>query len=195
MTISNGYATLDEFKTWQRITSTDASDDTLIEGLVELASRFIDAETKRTFYARSETHYFDVPEGRELTLDDDLLTVTTLTNGDTTVLTSTYYNLIPKNKAPYYAIRLKETSAYSWSENSSGNTEYVISVAGTWGYSATAPADIKNACLMIVASAYNRRAGENQTGVARITAAGVVITPEDIPSSAWSIIRGYRKHL
>lgn len=195
MTLTNGYCTLAEFKSWQNITSTNATDDTTIEGIIEMASRFIDAETKRTFYARSETKYFDVPEGRELPLNDDLLTITTLTNGDGTVLTSTYYNLVPKNRSPYYAIRLKELSSYAWSVDSSGNTEYVITVVGTWGYASTAPADIKNACLMIAQSVYNRRGGENVTGVARITGAGVVITPEDIPSGAWQIIRAYRRYL
>jgi hypothetical protein len=197
MAIANGYCDLASFKAWRAITSTNATDDGAIEGLIELASRFIDAETKRTFYSRSETRYFSVPDGLELHLDDDLLTISTngLVNGDATVITSTYYHLLPKNKAPYHTIKLKDSSAYNWTQDSNGDTEYVISVAGTWGYSATTPADIKNACLMIASSAYNRMTGENQTGVARITAAGVVITPEDIPSSAMLIIRGYKRRL
>jgi hypothetical protein len=130
-------------------------------------------------------------------LDDDLLTISAsgLVNGDGTVILATDYHLIPKNKSPYFEIKLKDTSSITWQSSSSGGFEYVITVIGTWGYSATAPADIKNACLMIVASAYNRRAGENTSGITHITAAGVVITPEDIPSSVWTIIRGYRKHL
>ena len=191
MAITNGYATLAEYKLWADISSTDTNDDSVIEDLVELASRYIDHKTGRTFYARTETRYFDVPRmgSRELRLDDDLLTITTLTNGDDSSIANTEYNFIPKNITPYYAIRLKASSSAYWNFDSDGNGEFVISVAGTWGYTATAPDDIKSACLMIATSAYKRRFGESTSSTATITAAGVVLTPQDIPSQAADIIR------
>ena len=189
MAITNGYATLEKFKLWADIASTDANDDSVIEDLVELASRYIDHKTGRTFYARTETRYFDVPGSRELRLDDDLLTITTLTNGDDTSIANTEYNFIPKNVAPYYAIKLKASSSAYWTFDSDGNSEFVISVAGTWGYVATTPDDIKSACLMIAVGAYKKRFGENVSSTATITAAGVVLTPQDIPSHAADIIR------
>ena len=159
MAISNGYSTLAQFKPLAKITSTDATDDTAIEGLIEDASRFLDSETGRTFYARTETRYFSLPEdgGRELRMDDDLLTITTLTNGDAATIAATEYNLIPKNSTPKYAIRLKEASDYWWEADSSGNTEYVITIVGTWGYTATAGNDIRSACLQIALSMYQGR--------------------------------------
>ncbi len=59
-------------------------------------------------------------------MDDDLLTITTLTNGDTTVITSTYYDLLPKNDSPKYAIQLKESSPYYWEVDANGDDDFVI---------------------------------------------------------------------
>lgn len=191
--ISNAYATLEEFKHFAKLENTDTVDDNVIIDIIEGASRWIDAETGRTFYARTETRYYDVPEDRFLPLDDDLLTVTTLTNGDSQVLTTSHYNLWPKNKAPYLAINMKESSPYYWASDSDSNTEAVITVVGTWGYSATAPSDINIACLQIAQNAYKRRFGENVSSVATMTAAGVVITPQDIPATVARTIEKYRR--
>jgi len=92
-------------------------------------------------------------------------------------------------------IHLKESSSYVWEPDSSGNYEYAISVVGSWGYSTTAPADVKMAALQICQSAYKRRFGENVTSAATISAAGIVITPEDVPGAAWTVIRSYRRRL
>jgi len=195
MAISNGYATLAEYKLYHSIDSADTNDDAVIEDLIEAASRFIDAQTGRTFYARTETRYFSVPNGRTLRFDDDLLTITTLTNGDGNTIASTEYYFLPRNVAPKYALRLKEASTTQWYPDSDSNYEYVISLAGTWGYAATRPDDINVACLEIARSAYGRRSGENMDGIAQVTAAGVVITPRDITGFAQTILRRYRKFL
>jgi len=47
----------------------------------------------------------------------------------------------------------------------------------------------------MVTSAYHRRFGSNVEGAATITGAGVVITPQGIPKSAWDVIKTYRKLL
>ena len=197
MAIENGYATLAEYKAWQTVSSTDATDDGVIEQIVEAASRYIDGETARTFYARTETRYFSVPNpaSRQLDLDDDLIAITTLTNGDGNTIAATEYNLIPKNVTPYRAIKLKASSTYCWTCDSNGNTEYVISNLGTWGWAATAPHDIRQACLMIAISMYKRRFGENVSSTYKVTAAGIVVTPQDVPSQAAAIIRKYNRWL
>jgi len=195
MTISNGYTSLSEFKAWQSVSSTDTTDDEVIEDIIEAASRYIDGETARTFYARTETRYFSVPKGRQLDLDDDLIAITTLTNGDANTIAATEYNLIPKNVTPYRAIKLKASSTYYWTHDSDGNSEYVISIAGTWGWAATAPHDIRQACLMIAMSMYKRRFGENVSSTYKVTAAGIVVTPQDVPSQAAAIIRKYNRWL
>jgi uncharacterized phiE125 gp8 family phage protein len=198
--ITNGYCTLAEVKALAMPeANADAADDAVIEDLVEAASRYIDNKTHRTFYSRTETRYFNVPDEqnntRRLWMDDDLRTVTTLTNGDTTVLTVADYYLEPRNGAVKYAVVLKQSSTEYWQGTTDGDTEGAISIAGSWGYCATGshPDDIKTACILIASQLYKRRFGENQTSTSLVTAAGVVITPEDVPGVAREIINSYRR--
>jgi hypothetical protein len=171
---------------------TNGTDDGVIERMIDGASRYIDSETKRTFYARTETRLFDCPSGRTLWLDDDLLSITTLTNGDGVVITSTDYVLEAPNRYPKYAICLRDTSSLTWQPTSAGSYEQAISVLGTWGWlsspTASVPPDIKMATEQIVVAAYHRRMGQNMTSTSTVTAAGVVITPEDIPAFARRVI-------
>lgn len=194
MSVVNGYTTLAKIKAIMGILSTDAADDTVIEDMITQASRLIDDITRRTFYARTETHYYDTPKNRFLYVDDDdLLTITTLTNGDAVVIASTDYILEPANATPKYIIKLKASSTISWQGDSSGNTEQAISLAGTWGATSTAPADIESACNDIVISAYHRRNGENTSGVATVTSGGLVITPQQIPASAMPALHHWQR--
>lgn len=191
------YASVTEFKAYQRITSTDTTDDGVITDILEAASRLIDNLARRTFYARTATKYYDVPDEYDGDIlyieDDDLLTVTTLTNGDTTVLTTSDYILLPNNSSPKWGIKLKDSSTYTWEQDSDGNDEQVITIVGTWGWSASAPDDIKEACLQIASAYYHRRFGENMTADTTISTGGVVISPVDIPASARSIIKRYER--
>lgn len=186
------YASTGDFKSYARITSTDTTDDGVIADILSAAGKLIDSETRRTFYPRTETHLYDVPDDSTLYIeDDDLLAVTTLTNGDATVLTTADYILLPANSSPKYAIKLKGSSNNSWESDSNGNSEQAISVLGSWGYSYSAPADIAEACLQIATAFYHRRFGENMAAESTFTAGGVMITPKDIPASARSIISNY----
>lgn len=194
MAVVNGYCTLEDIQDLLRIDSVDGGDDAVIEDMITRASRLIDGITRRTFYARTETHLYDVPWGRTLCIDDDdLLTITTLTNGDAEVLLVADYYLYPRNSSPKWQIVLKESSVKSWQPDSSSNTEGVISVAGTWGYSATTPKDIEAACLQIARADYMRRNGTNVTEESVITPAGSVITPSGIPKSALETLYRYRR--
>ena len=114
MTSRNAYATLADYKAYVtargQTTSTDAADDVVIDGLLDSASRFIDDETGRVFYPYVQIRYYDVPDSRELCLDEDLLEVLTLVNGDGTTITTSDYHLVPKNIYPAYAIKINELS-------------------------------------------------------------------------------------
>jgi hypothetical protein len=202
MTITNGYATLPEFKAYVTgpgsTISTDSGDDAVIESIIEGASRYIDRETLRTFYARAaEARLQDVPDGQTLYVDDDLFSIDTggLVNGDGTVIVAANYQLLPLNKSPKYAIRLNLSSSYAWAISSSTGASGAISVTGSWGYSATAPHDIRLACLTIAKGVYNRRFGENQSSDTITVAGGMVITPKDVPAMAAATINAYRRRL
>ena len=194
MTITNGYVTLQQFKDAAIPKATaDSIDDSVIEDIIENTSRFIDGETNRTFYARTETRKYNVPRGMTLALDDDLISVTTLTNGNDVAIASTKFILEPANSVPKYAIKLKESAGYLWVGETDGDTEQVIDVAGSWGYATTAPNDIRQACLDISIQAYLRRMGKNNTGTVNITAAGVIISPQDVPQQARRILNHYKR--
>lgn len=196
MAIVNGYCTLQEMKDYIVTSTTDATDDAVIEDIIEGVSRDFDLFTGRTFYARTETHTYDTPSDYELWIgDDDLLTITTLTNGDATVITSGQYKLYPLNKNPKYKLCLLPTTGVYWDFDSNGNREGAISIVGTWGYSASAPDDIKEACKREVNSRYKKRFGENTTSTATITAMGVVLAPEGFSKETIMTLKKYERRV
>jgi len=143
MSTLNAYATLAEFKAyWQDrggTTKTDTGDDAVIERLLRTASQLLDTKTGRHFWPSVETRYFSVPDGesidpRRLDLDEDLLEVISVANGDGTTLPSSAYDLLPRNLTPYNGIRLKDNVPYIWVSNTTGNIHFVIAVTGIWGF-------------------------------------------------------------
>jgi len=148
------YAPIDDLKAHLKIDDDDTTDDLLLRDLLEAYTARMDVETGRNFEARTATRYYEADslDGDTLRVND-LLTITTLTNGDSsgTTIPSTEYWLTPRNEGPPYdGIRLKSTSTYYWEVD----VDYWISVAGTWGWSATPPADIAQACIDWAAWAY-----------------------------------------
>lgn len=125
-----------------------------------------------------------------LRLDEDLLSVDELKNGDSTgtVIPSTGYWLEPRNETPRQFIRLRST--HQWVFGTDGE----ISVAGTWGYSTGAPADIVRATLELAAYIY--RLKDSQTF--DVTAApdiGVITVPQGVPRHVRRVLDdgGYRR--
>jgi hypothetical protein len=274
MTTLNAYASLADYKSWIAVrggsVSTDTSDDASIESILRGVSRYIDGQTRRQFYPTVETRYYDIPRGRMLELDADLLEVITLTNGDGTTIAGTEYLLESRNSTPYWGIKLKGSSSVVWQADASGNSERVIAVNGIWGYhdryslawllgSTAAEAmddsetgydvtsgaafavgslirfdnelgylsavvtntltttrgenfstaashltginvyiwqvmeDIKTTCLEIAQSVYGTRSGQSASGKITVTAAGVVIRPEEVPPLAQKVLDSYRR--
>jgi hypothetical protein len=270
-------ATLADFKAYSvargQTASTDATDDAVIVDLLEVASRYLDDKTGRQFYPSIETRLYDIPEDSSLYLDADLLSLTTLTNGDAAAISSTDYVLLPSNETPRYCIRLKGDAGVQWEADSDNDTEQVISVLGWWGYrqkysqrawmsvgtlgaaitdtttlaftmtaghsvvpgqilkidseifnvnavatntvtplargdnGSTAAThlngatvyrwvpqeEVHNAVLEIANSAYQRRFGKAVGESATVTAAGVVLSPRDIPAMAAECIKSFMR--
>ena len=132
----NGYTTLAVWKEWKQSSgtalATDTTDDSTINEIIEGVSRFIDAETGRTFYPRVQSRVFDAPRGtkddRVLWLDDDLLEVLSVTNGDDTTVSSSDYNTFPFNDYPKSWLKFKQAISTIWEVDSNGNSEGVIDV-------------------------------------------------------------------
>jgi hypothetical protein len=272
MTILNAYMTLAEYKNWPAITSTDATDDSVLEKLIQAASRYIDNKTGRHFYPRINTRVYDIPDSAELRVKGDLLEVVTFTNGDDDTFSTTDYILLPANDYPKHTIKLRNLASAWWELDTNYGDQQVIDVAAVWGYhnlyderawsvggtlgaamttttdtavtlasshacvtgqiwridneilngsistntltaivrgdnGSTAAThvigttvyfwnpqdDIKEAAIMLVASLDKRRAGDSISSETIATAAGVLITPRDVPGFTADVINTYKR--
>lgn len=176
---------------------TDTSDDGVIEILIEAASRYLDRETGDIFYLGSadETRYY-TPKGSNRKIRFDSLgsftsiSVDSTGSGDYSALQATDYNLMPPNAAakglPYTGaeIAVLSTSYFSTFRNST-------KLVGKFGWPAV-PKDIKEACLSIAQNLNGARSGQSSGGNVTITAAGIVIRPQDVPAFAQKVIEHYR---
>lgn len=187
--INNGYCTLDEFKAYARIDTTSILDDSVLVMFIEAASRYIDKLTNTTFYTVTANRHFDEPFTTTLFFNDYCTAINSITNGDGSPVVAADYVTLPADANYIYAVTLIRNT---WKSSPSTSLQ-CITVNANWGKAATTPADIKECCLLIIKSAYNRRFGENITSTSTVTQAGVVITPEDIPAKAREIINQNRK--
>lgn len=186
------YTTLSEVRTALKIAISDTGDDAFLEALIERASRYIDEYTGRFFVAEAQTRYFDPVQDvydRTLLLDEDLLTVTTLTNGDGTVVTASEYVFEPRNNSPKHGITLKASASQSWTFDT--DPENAISVEGTWGYSVTAPNPITQACIRLVVWWYKNRV--QPFTVVGLPDAGMLPVAENMPNDIRLLLEPYRK--
>jgi hypothetical protein len=203
MTISNGYASLAEFKAWITVRggtiSTDAADDAVMEDVVEQASRYIDEQTGRRFWkpGSDETRYYTPEDSTELEIDDLSTTPTSISvdysGAETrayTALASTDYDLLPENadtlSRPWTAVEIRSTSGDYFPTQRMG-----VKIVGKFGWPSV-PDNIKNDCLSIAHNVWMGRQGQTGGGRMTITAAGIVIRPEDVPPMAQQDILTYR---
>jgi len=169
-------------------------DDDLLSDLLDRITKRIEARCGgRVFEAVSASRYFDSDalgeDGYTLYVDEDLVSVTTLKNGDAdaTVIADTEYWLVPRNQGPpYHGLRLKVDSDHSWEWGTDGWVE----VAGDWGWSATPPADVVQACLEWAAYAYQLK--DSQVfDVTAFPESGVIMIPKGIPAHVREALEPY----
>jgi hypothetical protein len=114
---------------------TGTGDDSLLLDSLEDASRALDGATHRFFYPKIATRYYDYQEQAQLKLDEDLLSVTTLTtdNEATTIEAANYFPMCGDsyNLQPYDRIRLKADGASVFGY--SGTSQRSQKVIGVWG--------------------------------------------------------------
>jgi len=159
MAITNGYATLAEVKA--RLGITDSTDDSILEQVVEAASRAIDNYCGRHFYQKTSTTLYLTGEFGDLLLVPDLVSVTTLKtddDGDRTyeaTWTTSDYDLSPYNASefskPYTRIETTPNGNYSFPTTAKG-----IEIAGTWGWPAV-PDEVNEACLLQAEILFKRK--------------------------------------
>ncbi len=185
------YTTVNELKTYLHITG--SGDDTLLGDLVTRASRMLDDHCGRWFVAQEETRRYDAVgshiTGKLLLFDADLLSLTSLTNGDGSSISLDDVILRPVNWQPYFGVALKQSSGLSWAYTT--DPEAAIEVEGEWGYSETAPEPIQQAALRLAAWLYRQRDTGAETGEVQVTDRGVSIAPARLPRDVLDLIGPY----
>lgn len=186
------YATLAELKLYLGIDTDETADDTLLTALLARAQVAIESDRGRRYAAVTTTRYYEASalRGGLLLLDDDLLTVTTLTNGDLagTVIAAANYILWPRNAGRYWGIRLKQSYSPGWVVD----TDCAIALAGTWGWSATAPVDIVQATIRWAAYFYRQKDAQ-VFDTTSDPATGQLIIPKGVPADVRLLLDNYPK--
>lgn len=132
MALENSYATLTELLAF--MPNSDNTDESMAINSLMAASRAIDRQTGTYFYPHVKTNYYDTPTKDKLNLYDDLLELTTLTNGDATEITSSYYKLYPYNSYPKFMIKLNPLGNIWFETSSTWDEMAAIQVLGFWGF-------------------------------------------------------------
>jgi hypothetical protein len=193
--IVNGYATLAEVKARLDIPTATTTYDTVLENVVEAASRWIDAWVSRTFYATTATRYFTPDTYTTLFLRDDLQSVTSIkTESSSSGGTRTYgytwsatdYDLEPYDGPPYTRIVMNPTGLYSFPL-----TTKSVEVVGTWGYCATGshPDAINEACLRQASRYFERN--KSPLGQVGGDATGFVARIQDADPDVTALLRSF----
>ncbi len=151
------FCTRTELKTYLGLAG--ASDDVLLDALVARAQKMIESTCRRTFEAGASTvHKFDAVQdvqGAVLYLDADLCAITSVTNGDGAPIAPSAYVTEPRNRTPYFALRLLDSSGLEWTYLD--DPQDAIEVNGRWAYSETAPEHVQQLCIEIAAALYRLR--------------------------------------
>jgi hypothetical protein len=182
------YITVSDFKTYRKITGT--TDDALILSMIAAATGYLelnwgyvyrcDADSDRDFYEG------DVEENR-LKFDKPLAQITSITNGDGSTLSTTDYITLPRD-APYYGVKLSNTSTVAWVTYPDP-----ITVTGRWAYSVTPPSRVKEACKIVTNFLYDKRSTGVDADRQIITAEGIIL-PAGI-SKAVADLMGAKNHV
>ena len=154
------YATLWQLRHYLGLAADETGDDVRLADFLRRASSYIDQVGFRRYDVRVETRQQNYPVrprssfGRfgqvgwmvnelnavntvnagELPVDDDLLAVTLVVNGDGSAISNTDYALEDPQAYPKRALRLTRASGKVWTPGSSGDWQQVIPVTGVWGY-------------------------------------------------------------
>jgi len=205
MAITNGYTTLNAIKTFLSIA--DSSDDTLLEGMIEAASRSIDRIANRRFYldstasARQYRAYNNV-----IAYVDDIGTTASLAvaiddDGDgvfeISLTQNTDYLLDPLTASslgrPFTQLTMVNT-AYVWPVFPgmfSNGLRPGVQVTARWGWPSV-PDDIETACQILTADLYKRKdspggiLGLGDLGAIRMSPLGRDVT---------AMVRAYKKEV
>uniref|UniRef100_UPI002B6D25C9 hypothetical protein n=1 Tax=Aggregatilinea sp. TaxID=2806333 RepID=UPI002B6D25C9 len=126
----NCYGTLDSLRRSLGLSAVQHTDDDLLLDLLGAASRLVERHTGRSFYPRRAVRALDYTGPGLLLLDDDLLDLHALTNGDGTGIALEVVRALPANEAVKSSLILDRTRAlFTYHDMPLA----AIEVDGTWG--------------------------------------------------------------
>jgi hypothetical protein len=189
------YPTVANLKTFLSISA--STDDTQLGWALNGAINYCEKLTGRKFVAATETRYFSAKsphvgqDKRTLFLHADCCAITTVTNGDGTVLTAYRKIGVDGNNAPWYKLVINPNEATFW-QNGADGTE--IEIAGSWGYSATCPHAIFEAILRLAAHNYRARSvGQGGAVTAVSKRAGLAVGAAEYPQDVIDAMMEFKR--
>lgn len=189
------YATLADLKTELGVTET--TDDNQLRDKINDAEAYINGETNRAFEAATATRYYgsdarDAYDSSILHIDEDLLSITALSNGDassTLIVAASYWLLNRNDGPPYHGIQLTDASGVTWEWDTDG----WVTLAGTWGYATDVMDDIRRATIRLAAY-YYRNKDSQVFDVTAMPEQGVIAIPKGVPVDVIQIIKRYKRY-
>lgn len=185
---------VDDVKEYLSIGVDEDEDDDLLARIVNAANEYIEHQTGRIFEdpGVDATRYFrraNISTNGTLWFDEDLLSLTTLTNGDAAEITSGNYELLPYNITPKRAVRILDSSSFYWSFDYNDSK---IAVTGRWAYSATVPYTAQQAAIRLASYIYRQK--DNSADIDRPVLAGDgnIIMPAKMPKDVTEFIDSMR---
>ena len=195
MAITNGYATLAELKARMGIPLADTADDSIMEAVIESASRMIDRFTGRFFYQTStQIRYYNAASNILVFVDDavsvdSVYTDRSLNRSWSHLVAASNWELGPLNNSPmglpYTEIRMKYLAGDSFDLCLEG-----IKVTGVFGWAAI-PDAINEACLITAARYFKRK--DAVFGVAGGGEVGQSVAIRAVDPDAQVLLAPYRK--
>ncbi len=128
--MGNLYATLDEVRRYLGLDAGQTAADDLLLMMLGAASRLIEGYAGRRFYPQRAIRRYPVSDQHRLLLDDDLLTLHSLTNGDGQPVSLDAVHLCPGGLVASSLILDRTRAIFVHS----GDPVHAISVEGTWGF-------------------------------------------------------------
>lgn len=153
-------------------------EEQLIDTLLLQAQAFIELKTGRSFEAVTQTRLFlstaqVYHDPKLLMLDSEVLTVSSLINGNGDTIAADQYLLWPLNAPRKYGIRLKSNTSWNF------GSDDAVSVTGAWGYMATADPLIKRLTARVARHMEQTRSA---TGTVTIFGDGVRTFEASLPA-------------
>ena len=198
MAITNGYATLNQLKAALRMGTADTTDDSLLEMAIESASRLIDDDCDRVFYASGTAvaRYFAPASGVIAFIDDAISITAVATDEDVDgtyeqVWATTDWQAEPLNSLnagqAWPTTRLRAIGDHAFPTQGG---EATLKVTGQWGFGTAVPTIITQACVIQASRHYKRL--DAPFGVAGFGEMGAVRVSRTDPD-VYALISKYRR--